>query len=322
VSGLVKASPHSHEIIDLEGDKVLVTTGFIEGDGLENARVSEVIDVINTGDVCSNLDKAPTQRWASVGGVVNGRPLICGGFNGVQSFKDCFYIEGEPAQNLSMTRIRSFATSAVMTDPATRREYLWVVGGFEKEDLSTTEFVHTDKAAVEGPTLDFPIAHHCMVQVDDKAIYIVGGKQDGEISNKVWVVDPTDDFKVIEGPSLKEKRYFHSCAAMEDTKTGAKMIVVAGGFGPEQKGSVEILNTTSPINEWQKGPELPSANLFAGQMVTKPGTQNKAVLAVAGNTLYSLSSEDIEWKRSEKYIQYGRMMPVVLSIPGTLVSCK
>ena len=72
----------------------------------------------------------------------------------------------------------------------------------------------------------------------------------------------------------------------------------------------------------KKGPEIPSANLFAGQMVTKPGTQNKAVLAVAGNTLYSLSSEDIVWERSEKYIQYGRMMPVVLSIPGTLVSCK
>ena len=55
-------SCHKSQPFCSPGDKVLVTTGFIEGDGLENARVSEVIDVINTGDVCSNLDKAPTQR--------------------------------------------------------------------------------------------------------------------------------------------------------------------------------------------------------------------------------------------------------------------
>ena len=55
-----------------------------------------------------------TRRWAAVGGVLNGRPLICGGFNGAQSFKDCFYVEGKPAENVSMTRIRSFATSTVL----------------------------------------------------------------------------------------------------------------------------------------------------------------------------------------------------------------
>ena len=143
----------------------------------------------------------------------------------------------------------------VIADPNTKEEYLWVVGGFEKVDLSTTEFVYADKAAVAGPTLDFPIAHHCMVQVADNAIYLVGGKQGGEMSSQVWVVDPTDGFKVKQGPSLREKRYFHSCAVMEDGETGAKKIVVAGGFGPAgpKSGEVEILDTSSPINEWENG---------------------------------------------------------------------
>ena len=55
-------SCHKSQLFCFPGDKILVTTGFIEGDELENARVSEVIDVINTGNVCNNLDKAPTQR--------------------------------------------------------------------------------------------------------------------------------------------------------------------------------------------------------------------------------------------------------------------
>ena len=113
--------------------------------------------------------------------------------------------------------------------------------------------MYADKAAVAGPTLNFPIAHHCMVQVADNAIYLIGGKQSGEMSSQVWVVDPTDGFKVKQGPSLREKRYFHSCAVMEDGKTGSKKIVVAGGFGPAESGAVEILDTKTQNNEWARG---------------------------------------------------------------------
>ena len=66
-------------------------------------------------------------------------------------------------------------------------DYLWVVGGYETKDVNTTEFVYDNKKAVAGPTLPFIVAHHCMVQVSDNAIYIIGGKVDGEISNQGFI---------------------------------------------------------------------------------------------------------------------------------------
>ena len=95
-------------------DRILVTTGFIGDEGQETARTSEVIDLFNPNISCSNLENAPSVRWASVGGVLNGRPLICGGFNPPFSFQDCFYVQGDHNQNISMIQKRSFASSVVM----------------------------------------------------------------------------------------------------------------------------------------------------------------------------------------------------------------
>ena len=66
----------------------------------------------------NNLQLAPTSRWASVGGLLNGKPLICGGFNGTHSFQDCFFVQGNINQNISMTQIRSFATAVVLRGKA------------------------------------------------------------------------------------------------------------------------------------------------------------------------------------------------------------
>ena len=104
-----------------------MTTGFI-GDDQETARTSEVIDLSNPNISCNNLENAPSQRWASVGGVLNGRPLICGGFNPPFSFQDCFYVQGDPNQNISMIQKRSFASSVVMKG-VTRGPIIYFIEG-------------------------------------------------------------------------------------------------------------------------------------------------------------------------------------------------
>ena len=92
-------------------DRILVTTGFIGDEGQAVAMNSEVIDLIDPNLSCSNLESAPDERWASVGGLLNGRPIICGGFNGTDSFKDCFFVQGDHDKEISMAQIRSFATA-------------------------------------------------------------------------------------------------------------------------------------------------------------------------------------------------------------------
>ena len=80
----------------------------------------------------------------------------------------------------------------------------WVFGAFcnSKSKKKSAD----GRASASGPELDFPVAHHCMVQVDYDAIYIIGGKQNGNMTNKVWIVDPTNSWSVTEGPSLLNDR--------------------------------------------------------------------------------------------------------------------
>ena len=93
-----------------------------------------------------------------------------------------------------------------------------------------------------------------MIQYDEKSIYIIGGRQnDSGFSNKTWIVDPTNEFKIKEGPSLKNGRRDHGCAKM--TLNGRTILVVAGGIGVQD--SVEILDP-SGNNVWTQGLYLKS----------------------------------------------------------------
>ena len=93
-----------------------------------------------------------------------------------------------------------------------------------------------------------------MIQYDEKSIYIIGGRQNGSyFSNKTWIVDPTNEFKITEGPTLNKGREDHCCAKM--TLNGRTVLVVAGGYGPLD--SVEILDP-SENNVWTQGLYLKS----------------------------------------------------------------
>ena len=86
-----------------------------------------------------------------------------------------------------------------------------------------------------------------------KSIYIIGGDQNGSFpSKKTWIVDPTNEFQIKEGPSLNNGRENHGCAKM--TLNGRTILVVAGGQGEglETLDSVEILDP-SENNIWTQG---------------------------------------------------------------------
>ena len=143
---------------------------------------------------------------------------------------------------------------------------LWIVGGWNGRrtvnntiDIngihSSTEFIKLGQPSVKGPDLPFRIYGHSMIQYDEKSIYIIGGRQNGTISNKTWIVDPTNGFKIKEGPSLNNRRYYHGCAKM--TLNGKTILVVAGGFDSGAMDSVEILDPLGN-NVWTQGLYLKS----------------------------------------------------------------
>ena len=142
---------------------------------------------------------------------------------------------------------------------------LWLTGGCDSQDelnpgVNTTKFFSLDKPPQKGPNLPFGVSSHAMVQVSPKAIYLIGGFQDDIIANKTWIIDPTNNFKVKQGPSLNEDRILHSCGKL--MLNNKVYIVVAGGQSTGSDGdglsfdgtnSVEILDTSLPGQKWIKG---------------------------------------------------------------------
>ena len=214
---------------------------------------SEIIDLINpqphvpekmcvySNIKCNFLDDIP-HRIGSVGAILQGQPIICGGYKSPNFCQDCFII-GQPSIKMNMLNKRTSASSVVLN-----QNTLWIVGGRDGEfdHLCSTEYVKLGQLPVQGPELPFKISSHCMVKYSDNAIYIIGGIQNGIISNKTWIVDPSNGFKMTLGPSLNTQRHGHSCGKM--IANGKIILVVAGGSDVSSLNylkSVEILDPSS-----------------------------------------------------------------------------
>ena len=161
------------------------------------------------------------------------------------------------AMVINMTEPRLFASSIVLN-----QNTLWIVGGEKGKRTNrtyqnTTEFISIDSNQEinhkQGPTLPFGISKQCMVQYNSSAIYLIGGqKTSDEMSKDVWIIDPTKNFTLKEGPALlNSNRFMGSCAKMKVNNT--EIIVVGGGkdFNDEFNAydSVELLLPTG----WVEG---------------------------------------------------------------------
>ena len=169
--------------------------------------------------------------------------------------QECMLVgkDNQSTVSIKMGKARSYATSIVFNETT-----LWIVGGEQGGGWtfhSSTEFITIDSnqhmTQAYGPELPFDISRHCMVKLNATAIYLIGGTMEfGKISKKVWIIDPTQNFTLSEGPSLGGGHYPHSlistsCGKMKYNDTD--VIVVVGGF--ENLDTVEILLPTC----WVRG---------------------------------------------------------------------
>ena len=73
--------------------------------------------------------------------------------------------------------------------------------------LRSTEFISFEHPPIKGPNLPFTIERHGMITYDESTIFIIGGYQDGMLSNRTWIIEFSNEFKIKEGPSLNIARY-------------------------------------------------------------------------------------------------------------------
>ena len=168
---------------------------------------------------------------ASTGGLLEGKPVICGGAklwgdDVMHIYKDMYEImtKDEGPSSLKngyekMLQKRVHSASVVVNENKFMSK-LWVTGGQDNDinsyrTLNNSEFVFFEEDtklklkklnSVKGPDLPFTISQHEMAKIKENSIYIIGGKQNGGLSKNVWIVDPTNEYSIKKGPPLNNPR--------------------------------------------------------------------------------------------------------------------
>ena len=89
--------------------------------------VTEVIDIIDETKVCNNLGEFPVLVSWATGGLVDGKPIVCGGQGGTPTTykQECYIFEDNSWKLLtSLTEPRSQASGTVLNS-----DHLWITGG-------------------------------------------------------------------------------------------------------------------------------------------------------------------------------------------------
>ena len=107
--------------------RIIITTGVPHYLG----KKTEIIDLSNPKIKCDYLADVP-QRSGSVGGLIDGKPLICGGYLSGHPMADSFSVNETKFERKSyLTQQRAFAASVLLNSKT-----LWVVGKISVKSCS------------------------------------------------------------------------------------------------------------------------------------------------------------------------------------------
>ena len=103
--------------------KILVTTGYPDDHSVH----SEVIDSVNPNSICQPLPNLPVPIRTALGGLLNNKPIICGGFSVVFGKQNQCYFVGSNEVINELIQPRSLGSGVILND-----DILWVTGKYSR----------------------------------------------------------------------------------------------------------------------------------------------------------------------------------------------
>ena len=207
--------------------------------------MTEVIDLLDDTKSCQSLPNYPLKVDYATGKLVNGSPVICGGNDGNDHTKDCHILKNNTWSILAnLQEGKSSAGSIAIGDS------LWVTGGFKPGSfLYSSDFVFLNGTSKKGPNLPQARNFHCMLQLDEKRVMLIGSDGNGKKSTVNYNLENNT---FTEGPKLNEERPWSGCTVFKSPMhDGRPVALVVGGIYSKAKKTSEILDFTKPENEWE-----------------------------------------------------------------------
>ena len=181
----------------------------------------QLVDVSST-TVCTGLTDYPMSIRYATGGLMNGSPLICGGYGsptaspGSNSDQSACYIYNNESHqwqlHANMNNKRSSTASAMLSNG------LWVTGGYQSGvgNLASTEIVKPDGTVIDGQDLPVATIGHCMVTMDNGHVAILGVSSQHK---SLHIFNPSTN-TYTTGPSMVFDRYSAGCTLFYSQKHG------------------------------------------------------------------------------------------------------
>ena len=201
---------------------------------------------MNPTITCQNMAPFAKEVWGATGALVDGEPLICGGFFDGYS-DECYMITKSSTSLANKMNSKRYGAASVVVNI----NKLWVLGGSDGSSyLSSTEYIQIGIGSSTGPELPFAVSYHAMVALNPSTFIIIGGYADGYVSgysSKTFYYEHW-----ITGPDMDQARAWHAAGLGIDTASSDQYIAVTGGSGYSgYLDSVEILFPGE--SEWQTG---------------------------------------------------------------------
>ena len=105
-----------------------------------NSLVTEVIDITDETKKCNNLGDFPVLVSWATGGLVDGKPIVCGGqYTSTPTYKkECYIFEDDAWKLLtSLNEPRSQAGSTILNG-----DHLWITGGESPSTYNAKRISH------------------------------------------------------------------------------------------------------------------------------------------------------------------------------------
>ena len=224
--------------------KILVSTGRPRS----SATKTEIINLDNESLTCQDLEDFPLAIQGAVGSNTGSFPVICGGWDGSESVKQCHRLESGRWQHFATMNSSRYGAAGIVLGNS-----LMVFGGYEdpgSDRLQSTEIINEDGQVSQGPVMPMSVYYHTNAAVNATTFIISGGSTNtNDQSPLTWYYNHVTQ-KFQPGPSLMEGREEHTSGAVVDQETNENIVVVAGGYN-----NGNVLDSTELLidGEWQQG---------------------------------------------------------------------
>ncbi len=209
-------------------------------------------------------------------------------------------------------------------------------------------------ASANGPYLKHEVHAHCMTNINDKAVLMIGGFQADAsyapyISNETWLYHLQAESSEWEltATFLNTARFAHSCGLLYDSSEALNStfyLVAFGGIIWWDPPFSDIIVDTAEMIEMSDGHEYSDLDLGwksgtafpykAAHMATAQAPDKKSLFAIGGrvnlnpevylSTIVQLQcwNRDCQWIQWEQELQLRREAAVAFILPNAYAICN